>query len=776
MTIDVVGHLDYWEQRIGRDLTPFVDPGTTLHLTREGRVVHATWVQRSQTRSAAFSISMDAGVHVTFRERTLPYKSFFAASDIGDLLGLAKMILQSQSAGVFVPTKARRNDTPSAQADDAITVLKAAMTDPWTEDATLVLMVTGEAGAGKTSVLQRLVADQANAYVRGATECLYLYVNAQGRALARFNEALATELQDLRALLTYHGVSTLVRLGILVPIIDGFDELLGVGGYDDAFSSLASFIEELDGGGKLIASARSTYYEHEFVARANRASALGSQVWKQIPVEVLAWGDAELDQYLEQRCLAAALSPARVVDVSSRVRRVFRGQNESLRHKPLFVARTMDLVLADVDLSGEGDLLEKLVSAYIERERTEKLLLRSGDPILTAVQLRTLMGELSEEMWNQETRELDPRSVREVAEYVTVTLGVDESIQKVVSERMASVAFLTPGTRTGGVAFEHETFFAYFLAQRFAAALALGNTFPPLLLGRAILPADLPAIMARVLNDKYSDLSLQQALDRLGASGLQASVRTVQVRENAGALVSTLLKERCDQPSGCEGLTVRHITIPGGDWGGVRLIGARLEDVVFRRVDLSHTVLSRCEARGVVFMEPLVDPTVTRLELSGLDVASQVLGIRATEGDEVRLLFEPEQVDRLLIAVGAALPRPSGDAKLRNVEDQVLDVLRRFVRAYNRSNPVCTSDDNLTSVFKHRAWPDIQRLLVSSGVVSEESRHTGGPSKTFLRRHVLAEQILSGLRLDADVPTSVGRFWIELERAFPSTRKSGSHV
>ncbi|WP_419949479.1 hypothetical protein [Candidatus Palauibacter sp.] len=34
-----------------------------------------------------------------------------------------------------------------------------------------------------------------------------------------------------------------------MPVIDGFDELLGSGGYDEAFSSLAAFISRLEGNG-----------------------------------------------------------------------------------------------------------------------------------------------------------------------------------------------------------------------------------------------------------------------------------------------------------------------------------------------------------------------------------------------------------------------------------------------------------------------------------------------------------------------------------------------
>ena len=103
-------------------------------------------------------------------------------------------------------------------------------------------------------------------------------MNAQGRPLARLNEALATEPQDLRVGLTYHSVAVLAQLGVLVPVIDGFDELLGVSGYDDAFSTLGRFIEQLNGEGQIIASARSTYYEEEFPERAGRASATDSSV------------------------------------------------------------------------------------------------------------------------------------------------------------------------------------------------------------------------------------------------------------------------------------------------------------------------------------------------------------------------------------------------------------------------------------------------------------------------------------------------------------------
>jgi hypothetical protein len=71
-------------------------------------------------------------------------------------------------------------------------------------------------------------------------------VSAQGRALSNLKDALAAETGDLRATFTWDAIAPLTRRGLLVPIIDGFDELLGAAGYGDAFGSLREFLSDLN--------------------------------------------------------------------------------------------------------------------------------------------------------------------------------------------------------------------------------------------------------------------------------------------------------------------------------------------------------------------------------------------------------------------------------------------------------------------------------------------------------------------------------------------------
>ena len=771
MTISPLTLIEQWRDRAERDFTPFADSGTPVVISADRRNISVSWIFRTEPREAVLTVA-DTTVSVLYDGVRSSYESFFAGPAMADLRSLAKMILQVRKDGRYVSTIARRPGEPPVEAP-ATQLIRASLADGATEDVSVVLVVTGDAGAGKTSVLQELVREQADSYLRGQTATLYLYVNAQGRALARFHEALATELQDLRAtLLTYHGVAALVRLGLIVPIIDGFDELLGVGGYDDAFSSLSLFIEELDGRGQLVASARSTYYEQEFMSRAGRVSSSGAISWKQIPIEVLAWSDREVRAYVELEGKAKDLDPSTIDAMATKTDRVFRGINAHLRSKPLFVARTVALIQDGTELSEDGELLDQLVGQYVARERDEKLIGRTGGSLLTTSQTHSLLEELAEEMWNQETRELDKASVQELAEYKLLEFGLAPEIaamaRKVVPERMPSMAFVRKGETRGSIAFEHETFFSYFLGTRLASRMEAVEAVSAVLMGRSVLPEDVPAVVARIVKKRGGEGALSGMLTRLSQTAASRSSRAIQVRENCGAIAIALLRELCSEEPGVKGLFVGHFIFPGESLADVVLEDARFEDVEFRRTDFSRACLRRCIAVGVRLQEVVVDPETTRLELSGLDVGVEVVGVRVPkEGGGLRTIFDPIETYEVLAKVGAVAPRPAAEVPVYRVQKKVVALLESAVNAFRRCNPICTADDKLQNVFGERRWADVQKALVDSGVVRIEIRSARGPKKTFLRRQVLPELIAAGARRDANVPADVKALWRTLEDRFP---------
>ena len=406
----------------------------------------------------------------------------------------------------------------------------------------------------------------------------------------------------------------LIRLALADGRCHDVRMLLGVSGYDDAFNSLAIFLEQLEGYGRLIASARSVYYEEEFLGRASRASTVGLQAWFHVPVKIEPWQSEDQASFLDELAIQESLPDDEQAALRGRVSEVFRG-NDALASKPLFFAKAVDLLRKDPDFSGGDDLLGTLTHRFLEREQREKLLDRNQQPLLSERRLELLMGELAEEMWNQETRELDRGSVREVAEYVLDDGDMPESARKIVIERMPTLAFLASSETHASVLFEHEVFFFHFLAR------ALVNQYVRdmdmrVVLSRSPLPEFVAERLAFELRqiDRLSSLDgLQEILDRLSETGRLEWRRTMQVRENVGLIVLALLREFAFADSNgsnpeISGCTISTVIFPGSNLYDVTLRNCTLVNVEIRRTDLGATKFIDCNARDVLLVLPVFPP------------------------------------------------------------------------------------------------------------------------------------------------------------------------
>lgn len=750
--------MSYWAPRIRSDLASFADPGSTVDLQSNGRDLQAVWEMRGGTRSDTFYVDRQGGAYKRKGRTKEPYRQFLAGPEMADLRTVATMIQRGSPKEFFVSTRARREGDAEK---DAIRLLQQLVADEGSLDATRLIMVTGEAGGGKTRVLRELVRRQARAYLAAKADALFLYVNAQGRALARLNEALATELQDLRVGLTYHSVASLTRLGLLVPIIDGFDELLGVSGYDDAFSSLTSFLEQLEGEGQVVASARSIYYEEEFRARAGRPTA-AELSWEEAPVAICEWRERERSDYVDLIASRKNLSPRRRTALESDLKRVFSGPNESLAQKPFFLARTSELLLSEHRFDDGDDLLTQLVQGFLHRERQEKLLDRQQAPLLGHDELDTLLCELALEMWNQETRELDTRSIREVAEYVLTIKEIPESTQQIVLEKVLSLALLVRSPYQRGLAFEHEAFFAYFLTRAIVDRYFKRDADLRAVLGRSALPEDVASrIGAALWKEQESSEHLQHRADALGEAARQNWIRAPQVQQNAGLILLGLIRASAKPGHEVAGLAVRSVTFPGSHLRGVVCRECTFSDVIFRRTDLADTRFLNCRADDVMMIEPRVSSS-TRLEFQGLDPGAHVQGLHLVNGSG-NVLYDPDEVAKAIADRGG--PAPEDENGRVRVDARLLKLVERLMRAYGRANPVCEDDPRHKRLFSDPNWPAVRDVLLRHGIVTAETRQTKGRPKRFLRRHFLPAEIMAGLREGTSTPLAIQKFWQEFAEA-----------
>lgn len=734
---------------IQRDFTSFADPDTTVDVTEMARRYRVAWVSRGEKKEATFSALTDN-----------EYRAVVAGPQLADLRGMAEMIRRTsrpRGSEAFIDTNARR-ENPNSSPRPAIDVLSELLeTD--SGDATRVTMLTGDAGMGKTRVLRELVYRQADKYLRGQTTKLLLYVNAQGRALARLNEALATELQDLRVGLTYHSVAVLARLGILVPVIDGFDELLGVSGYDDAFGSLARFLEQLEGRGQLLVAARSVYYEAEFLERAPGVDAEIEQAWEHVPVRLIGWNDKDREDYLADWMRRKGVSEEDGMEIRERMKKIFSGANADLASRPLFFTRSVEILRTHPEFSYD-DPLQGLSNRYVSRELEDKLLDRNSRPLLTEKQFRRLMREFAEDMWNQDTRELDYGSIREIAEHVAEDEGLSETARSVVIERFPTLAFLGQGGRSGSRtgAFEHELFFFYFLGQLIASRLGSGEGDMGLFLSRSALPEEVAERVAQELwaAGGCESNRLEAVIERLVKASKTEWLRTSQVRENAGLLIMALFRKVGE----IENCIVESVDFPGSNLKDVSLTRCLLTDMTIRRTDLTSTRFLDCEVSDTFFVEPRLG-CATRLGLQGASLQN-FIGVR-DRSDEV--IYDPREIANILERYGISISDEAVRSGRRSIPAEYIKVLERLMRAYGRANPVCKDDYNLTAIFNNPAWEDVEKLLVEYELVVSELRHPGGSAKIFLRRRFSTKQLMAGMNRNARVDRKIWEFWQALESA-----------
>jgi hypothetical protein len=652
--------------------------------------------------------------------------------------------------------------------DDTLTVHKATelIRDlitkelPW--GATRVVFVKGPAGCGKTYVLRKMAEDQALEYEYGKTDKLFLYVDAQGKALARFDEAIAKELQDLRAPFTYHALAPLSRRGCLVVIVDGFDELLGSGGYDEAFASLSSFLGQLGGEGSLVASARSTFYDYTgFRRTAQRFAADKTLNYVVEPLDICLWGQKEVTEYFTNLALR---HPGKFVKPSAVYEELIGrvgGRNQHLLKKPFYVAKIAELYAEGMRVGNEEQLLQEVVERFIDRE-VDKFKDVQGKPLLTREGHTRFLTSLAEEMWWQETRQVDIPTVQTLAELLAEQLELSPGQVHAIVERVPSNAFLASvgnGSRAL-LRFEHEVFYSYFLARRLHGVLDSGGPELREFLSRSTLPDTV--IQEALGSYLWNPGDVARYIHHLGHA-LSQSALEAGGRENSGRIVAALITERKDLP---EILRFRHCVFKQCEILNSHLVSPQFENCFFEEVDLRGSSWNRPIFAGTMFRNLIIDPSSTRLNGAKFRLNEDFFGLMVWTHSGRESVYDPDAIVKFLHSIGATvegyeLAAPKEYSQTIKKRIQLLD---RFLRFAERTYYVSRKEPNLGKVFGEHQWPTVSDLLYRHGIVEDITIPKSGPREDLMKLCFPPDLVRKGESESADAPKEIAAFWRELLR------------
>ena len=426
------------------------------------------------------------GLKIKYKSSEYTYKNFLA-KELAHLDQFASKIKQHDDADeevYYVDPDAILITNYNKCEDKAIDILKKQCDEPsW--DGTKVAFVTADAGHGKTFLLRQFQRKTAKAYLNGESEYLFWHIDLHGRDLVRLNEAIMYELGELRISgLYYNSILTLIKNGLIILGIDGFDELSAEKGGDAALGSLTNLVFELDGDGKLVAASRRTFFNtQDYILRTGIMNQKAGAACEFDEIRLQNWGEKECVKYLD-------IYYQDPEEKYTKLKSLFKTSvSHPLLERPFLFTKIVKMAneagISPYEFASHGgetdlDSTNNIIKSFVEREvdkwsLTEK---DSGKPYLSFIQHIRLLSDIANEMWLGQKDYISIDTISYILAILFDEWGTEADLKPKIT-RMAESHALLPIATAGDRfrKFDHEEFKNFFLALSLERMLkeALGN-------------------------------------------------------------------------------------------------------------------------------------------------------------------------------------------------------------------------------------------------------------------------------------------------------------
>lgn len=577
--------------------------------------------------------------------------------------------------------------------------------------STKVFFIVGQAGLGKTELMLSVASERALEIEKDTSisRPLYLFVSSTGRTLSSLEDAINSAL-NITKLLSSQGAKALCRNGLLVLIVDGFDELLGSSGYENALGSLEPWFRELGGRGVLVASARSSYYLAQYRKSLSETTGVNAD---HTLLQIQPWSRDDVLDYFRRS------------GVPDDVWLNLQERDWQLLGVPFFAKAFAKWSEGSGHKSdGQRSIFDIVVDQYLARE-SQKLVDPNRGPLFNPEELREFFAEVAELMHDSGQREVEHSDLVMCAQLVIGSEAL-ESVRPGLTRRLSSLCgFGVEGgtATTGKFYFAHEVMFDCFLSlslQRKVSSSRSAEVWAAFFSKGKIHPAAVDWLVGRL---PEAAATLLRKLQRVPLSGSAYS-------ENVGFLWTSLCKASNDIPPSLEvhGLRLGELELAESDWGHLKLQGCQLTRLRLPATGLNHVDLSDCE--------------VELLECDSLDRARAVLTCRDSDGigafsSNVTYDDTPHLVRRRFEELGLMPMQASGVDD--DFTESAIFFLEKISSRFDTSivateNSGLTDDQRLnwTQRLGARAWTRFTEALIGSGLARWEPISARGSAKVRL--------------------------------------------
>lgn len=562
---------------------------------------------------------------------------------------------------------------------------------------TMVLYVTSDAGEGKTSLINELARKQAQLYSKSQADWLLVPIPLGGRHFLRFDDITIGALQNRYRFpfLYYSSFLALVKMGVIVPAFDGFEEMFVESSSGEALSAMGILVSSLQSQGAIVVAARKAYFEFENLRTQER-------LFDTIRNYSVGFGKLEINRWKAEQFLEYARnrgidSPE---DLYTRVAERL-GTDHALLTRAVLVKRLIDIASETASLD---ELLENLrdsgpdffsvfVRGIIEREANEKWIDRSGakevgTPLLSVDEHFELLSLVAMTMWENKVDYLKRDGIDFTAEYFCELTEKNSYQTQQIRERLRGHAMLVPSPNSEqALEFDHDEFRLFFLGESLAQIIhPLNDRAKAEVLAafrRGVLPQQAQQAFIRATTRNESLNQLDAAKFLLAVADLDA--RASYTQENSSEMVIRLL-------SGIDG---ENLTINGMSFGAEALLDRKLsnlkfEDCIFLPSSLDLTEINNCSFEECKFTQLRVHEStlINDVRFSGCNVEALTLKEREWES------WNPEEIQSKLKELGIYStdePESNFKSEIEKTPDSEIRDIEKIVRYFMRSTHISES-------------------------------------------------------------------------------------
>ncbi|WP_421793712.1 hypothetical protein [Hydrocarboniphaga effusa] len=590
--------------------------------------------------------------------------------------------------------------------------------------------LTSDAGEGKTTTINCLARTQAKAFKEKTTDWLLVPIPLGGKAFLHFDDVVVAALVNKYRFPFYYydAFIELVRLGVLVPAFDGFEEMFIETASGEAVSALGSMLNTLESEGSIVIAARKAYFEYQsFRTQAKLFDSIGK-------IEV-AFSRISLDRWGRKQFLELAASWG-IQDALSLYDALSQrlGADHPLLTRAVLASRLIEEAIQSESVdtliqrlgNSPQDYFYSFVTAIVEREAKEKWTDKSGEPfkpLLSVEEHHELLSMVSAEMWNSGVESLRPDVLDVVSEIFCDRRGA--VVTRQVKERLKQHALITVSrSLRGQYAFDHEDFRKFYLGESLGSALVrLRSIDVHSILKAGSLSAITVEQACLLVARKNGDVAaVLQLVQKLASNDLPLSY----VRENSGAIAMYLISAH-----GIQNVSISKMTMVGSALSSRSLQNVSFEECYFQPTSTTGSKIQNC--------------TFTRCEFERLEIGSEVQEATMVSCqvpnvvliEDERQLFSPIEIIKALEGIGFAVREDYQQSLLLQsvVPDETgddVELLQRALRIFLRSTQINEGTMRVRLGARSNDFFDnLLPQLLSHGVMEEVPYRGGGVQRRF---------------------------------------------